>query len=156
MIIRKIKESEINQLESFLYDALFVPEGEKPFPYDIIYKPELQVYLKCFGSEPSDICIVADFDGELVGAVWGRIMNDYGHIDNDTPSLCISIKEGLRGQGIGSKLMKEIAKCYKKMGYKRLSLSCQKANRAVRLYERLGYKVFEDKDDEYIMVLSLL
>ena len=155
MIIRKIKESEINQLEGFLYDALFVPEGALPFPFDIIYKPELQVYLKCFGNESSDICIVADFDGELVGAVWGRIMNDYGHIDNETPSLCISIKEGYRGKGIGSKLLENIADNFREKGYKRLSLSCQKANRAVSLYKRHGYEVIEDKGDEYIMVLNL-
>ena len=51
--------------------------------------------------------------------------------------------------------MKEIATIYRKMGYKRLSLSCQKANRAVGLYKKLGYRVFEDKGDEFIMELDL-
>ncbi len=156
MIIRAIKENEIVQMEGFLYDALFVAEGELPFAYDIIYKPELQVYIKSFGSRPSDICLVADINGQLVGAVWGRIMNDYGHVDDLTPSLCISIKEGYRGKGIGTKLMSEIENRYRMLGYSQLSLSCQKANRAVGLYKRLGYRVIEDKGDEYIMVLRLL
>ena len=155
MIIRQIKENELKQMEGFLYDALFVNEGAEPFPFDIIYKDELQVYLKNFGTESSDVCLVADNEGKLVGAVWGRIMNDYGHIDNFTPSLCISIKEGFRGLGIGTSLMEEIATIYRKMGYKRLSLSCQIANRAVGLYKKLGYRVFEDKGDEFIMELDL-
>ena len=155
MIIRRIKESEINQLERFLYDALYVPEGALPFDYDIIYKPELQVYIAEFGKEISDVCLVCALDDKLVGAVWGRIMDDYGHIDDDTPSLCISIKDGYRGKGIGTNLLKGIEKVYRDLGYKRLSLSCQKANRAVNLYKRLGYRVFEDKGDEYIMVLDL-
>ena len=82
-------------------------------------------------------------------------MDDYGHIDDDTPSLCISIKDGYIGKGIGTNLLNGIEKVYHDMGYKRLSLSCQKANRAVNLYKRLGYRVFEDKGDEYIMVLDL-
>lgn len=155
MIIRRIEESEVNQLESFLYDALYVPEGALPFEYDIIYKPELQVYITEFGKDIRDVCLVCTHDDLLVGAVWGRIMNDYGHIDNDTPSLCISIKDSYRGKGIGTKLLKSIETIYRDMGYKRLSLSCQKANRAVSLYKRIGYKVFEDKGDEYIMVLDL-
>ena len=28
---------------------------------------------------------------KVVGAVWVRIMDDYGHIDNDTPSFAISL-----------------------------------------------------------------
>ena len=27
----------------------------------------------------------------IVGAVWSRIMKDYGHIGDDTPSLAISL-----------------------------------------------------------------
>lgn len=28
---------------------------------------------------------MAEVDGKVVGTVWVRIMNDYGHIDNETP-----------------------------------------------------------------------
>jgi len=40
---------------------------------------------------------VAEVDGKIVGAVWVRIMNDYGHIDNETPSLAISLYKEYRG-----------------------------------------------------------
>ncbi len=45
---------------------------------------------------------------EIVGAVWGRIMNDYGHVDNETPSFAISILTEYRNFGIGTELMKRM------------------------------------------------
>ena len=43
-IIREIKEEEIKLLDRFLYLAIYVHKGEVPPPFEIIYKPELQVY----------------------------------------------------------------------------------------------------------------
>ena len=36
-----------------------------------------------------------------------------------------------------------------------LSLSVQKANYAARMYEKLGFEIVEDKEEEYIMVHRL-
>ena len=41
-------------------------------------------------------------------------------------------------------------------GYKRISLSVQKANYAVQMYERAGFRTILENDDEYIMVCDLL
>ena len=87
-----------------MYEAIFIPEGiEKP-PKSIIVKPELQVYIADFGKE-DDWCLVAETKEKVVGAVWVRIMNDYGHIDDRTPSLAISLYEEYRNLGIGTALM---------------------------------------------------
>lgn len=45
-----------------------------------------------FGTGRADYRIVADDEGKVVGAVWTRIMNDYGHIDDETPSFAISLE----------------------------------------------------------------
>lgn len=45
------------------------------------------MYVKDFGKNKGDLCLVAEANNEIVGAVWCRIMNDYGHIDAETPSL---------------------------------------------------------------------
>ncbi len=90
--IRKIQKHEYPLLNNFLYEAIFVPEGIEPPPKTIIASSELQVYVERFGELKDDIGLVAEIDGKIVGAVWSRIMNDYGHIDNETPlwqSLCI-------------------------------------------------------------------
>ena len=52
-----------------------------------------------------------------MGAIWVRIMNDYGHIDNDTPSLAMSVFQKYRGQGIGTSLLQQLLSMEKSFGY---------------------------------------
>ena len=95
--IRELKRDENKILDTFLYEAIFIPEGVPVPSKDIINKPDLQVYVKDFGENKGDLCLVAQVADEIVGAVWVRIMNDYGHIDNETPSFAISLlKEGIQ------------------------------------------------------------
>lgn len=150
--IRPFEENEYPLLEDFLYEAIFVPEGVAQPPREIIEKPELQVYIKDFGRNYSDIALAAEVGGKIVGAVWGRIMNDYGHIDDDTPSLAISLYGEYRGKGIGTALMRAIIAAYAQSGFKKLSLAVQKANYAVKMYEKVGFKTVSENDEEYIML----
>ena len=41
--IRKLRQEEIHILDDFLYEAIFIPEGTKAPPKEIIKEPELQV-----------------------------------------------------------------------------------------------------------------
>jgi len=79
-VIRTLRNSETALLQDFLYEAIYIPEGTEPPSKDILEKPELRVYTDEFGTKHGDNCLVADFGGKVVGAVWSRIMNDYGHI----------------------------------------------------------------------------
>ena len=155
MILREIKENETEILKDFLYEAIFIPEGMELPPRDIIEQPELKLYYDGFGIGEADFCIVADDEGKVIGAVWTRIMNDYGHVDEETPSFAISLYKEYRGQGIGTKLMKEMLYLLKEKGYKRASLAVQKANYAVKMYENVGFKAVDENDEEYIMVCEL-
>ena len=113
------------------------PEGVPVPSKDIINKPDLQVYVKDFGENKGDLCLVAQVADEIVGAVWVRIMNDYGHIDNETPSFAISLLKEYRNYGIGTELMKQMLTKLKLEGYKQASLSVQKMNYAVRMYRKI-------------------
>ena len=150
--IREIPEHEYPLLNHFLYEAIFIPDGIDPPPKSIITSPELQVYVERFGESKDDQGLVAEVDGKIVGAVWVRIMNDYGHIDDETPSLAISLYKEYRGFGIGTTLMKTILALLKVHGYKRVSLSVQKANYALKLYQKVGFEIVRDNEEEYIMV----
>ena len=103
-IIREINEEEIKLLDRFLYLAIYVHKEEVPPPFGIIYKPELQVYVENLGKEKDDHILIAEADDKIVGAVWVRIMDDYGHIDDETPSLIISVEKEYRGKGLFDKL----------------------------------------------------
>lgn len=153
--IRTILESEKSLLQDFLYEAVFVPEGVPAPPKSIINQPELQVYLSDFGKKKDDIGLIAEVDKKAVGAVWVRVMNDYGHIDNDTPSFAISLYKDYRGLGIGTALMKEMLRILKDRGYKQASLAVQKANYAVRMYQKTGFEIVSENEEEYIMLCRL-
>jgi ribosomal protein S18 acetylase RimI-like enzyme len=153
--IRKILEREVSLLQDFLYEAIFVPEGMLAPPKSIINQPELQVYITDFGKKKDDIGLVAEVDKKVVGAVWVRIMDDYGHIDNDTPSFAISLYKDYRGFGIGTDLMKEMLRILKDRGYKQASLAVQKANYAVRMYQKTGFEIVDENGEEYIMLCRL-
>ena len=111
--------------------------------------------MKDFSSWEHDHGLVAEVNGRVVGAVWVRIMNDYGHVDDETPSFAISLYPEYRGMGIGTALMQTMLEVLQKAGYHQVSLSVQKANYAARMYRKLGFEVLEDHGDEYIMVKKL-
>lgn len=153
--IRAITDKEYPLLEDFLYEAIFIPQGVEPPPQSITNNAELQVYVKDFGKYPDDRCLVAEVGGKVVGAVWIRIMNDYGHIDDETPSFAISLYKEYRGHGIGTALMEKMLDILRENNYAKASLAVQKANYAVKMYKKVGFEVISESDEEYIMVCSL-
>lgn len=154
-IIREIVEEEYSLLESFLYEAIFVPEGTSAPQKTIIRQSELQIYLTDFGKKKDDMGLVAEVDTKVVGAVWVRIMNDYGHINDSAPSVAIFLYKEYRGFGIGTALMKAMLYILKQRGYGQTSLAVQKANYAVKMYMNVGFKIVDENEEEYIMACYL-
>lgn len=154
-IIRKINDNEYKFLNDFLFEAIYIPEGVQQPPRTIINTPELQVYVSDFGKEKDDICFVAEIEGIVGGAVWARVMNDYGHIADGVPSLAISLYKQYRGCKIGSELMKRMIVELKELGYEKTSLAVQKANYAFKMYMSVGFEIVDENEEEYIMVCQL-
>ena len=155
MELRELRENEYDLFKVFLYEAIFIPEGVEPPSREIINEPDLKIYYEGFGEGEADYCFVADDDGKVVGAVWTRIMNDYGHVDDEIPSFAISLFKEYRGKGIGTKLMIKMLELLKAKRYKQASLAVQKANYAVKMYEKVGFKTMDENSEEYIMVCEL-
>ena len=153
--IRTMKKQEFPLLEDFLYEAIFIPEGMEVPPRSVISLPELQTYIKDFGLLKDDFALIAEIEKQIVGAVWVRIINDYGHIDSSTPSLAISLYKDYRKHGIGIAMMKEMLNLLRNHGYKSVSLSVQKANYAAQMYQKLGFKIVNENKDEWIMICHL-
>ena len=76
-------------------------------------------------------------------------------IDDTTPSLSISLLKEYRNLGIGTELMKQILLTLKEREYKQVSLSVQKINYAVNMYEKIGFEVARENEDDYIMICKL-
>ncbi|GIM51262.1 N-acetyltransferase [Capnocytophaga cynodegmi] len=153
--IRPMNPSEYSLLQDFLYEAIFLPEGVTPLPRDIVFHPELRIYFADFGSQKGDVAVVATASERIIGAAWARIINDYGHIDDQTPSLSISLYSEYRSQGIGTKLFQKLLDQLAEEGYEKASLSVQKANYAAKMYLKMGFYVVKENDEDYVMVIDL-
>lgn len=154
-VIRPLRPSEYLLLREFLYQAVFVPPGASPPPRTILDTPELQVYLTDFGQSPHDKALAAELDGQVVGLVWTRIMHDYGYVDDSTPSFALALLPEYRGQAIGTELMRAMLALLRSCGYAQASLAVQKANYAVKLYQKVGFTVLREIEEEYIMICKL-
>ncbi len=156
--IRNIDSSEIHVLNNFLYEAIFQEDMDNPLPKDVITTPELQVYIKDFGKE-TDYCLVAEYEKDIVGCVWTRILageiKGYGYIDENTPEFAISVLKNYRGYGIGTSLMQAMLKLLQAEGYKKTSLAVQKENYAYKMYEKIGFKIVREHEEEFLMVYDL-
>lgn len=156
--IRPIETKELSLLEEFLYNAVFQKDEKNPIPRSIINEPSVKVYVEDYGKN-NDLCLVADYDGKVIGCVWTRILDGdikgFGNIDSKTPEFAISILKDYRGLGIGTSLMKEMLSLLKSKGYKKTSLAVQKENYALKMYKNVGFRILKETDEEFIMVCFL-
>lgn len=153
--IREIKENEYGLLNEFLYEVNYVPAGFTLPDWSVLDTPELRICIENFHKKFVHICLVAEVDGKIIGAVWARVMKDFGNIDDNTPSLAISLYPEYRHHGIGTDMMRQMFALLKKNGYQRVSLSVRKDNYAVKMYQSLGFEVIVDNSEEYIMLKQL-
>lgn len=157
--IREIASDESNVLDDMLYEAIFQVEGSEKFPRDIIYKPDISLYISYFGRREDDYCLVAEDCGKIVGAVWVRVLageiRGFGNIDNVTPEFAISLLKEYRNKGVGTRLMQQMIAYLKDKKYRQASLSVDKNNYAAKMYQKLGFNIVKENEHDYIMVLNL-
>lgn len=141
-----------------LYNAIFIPPGHEKPPIDIVDHPDISVYIKEFGRE-DDLCLVAEIDGEIAGAIWTRHFTGadkgYGFINPGTPELCMSVFEQFQRKGIGTSLLTEMIKLLTDKGYDQVSLSVDLINHAYDLYKRFGFEDYTLVDQSMTMLKKL-
>jgi ribosomal protein S18 acetylase RimI-like enzyme len=142
-----------------LYHALYVPEGDEPFPRSIVTTPEIARYVADWG-QPTDLGFAAVDDAEHpIGAVWIRLFSSenqgYGYVDNNCPELSIAVLPNYRNHGLGTGLLERmIAEAGR--SYSAVSLSVSLDNPAKRLYERLGFEIIERHGTSLTMIKTLV
>ena len=159
MKIRQLSEKEYPILEDMLYEAIYQPDENNLAPRNVIEIPEVNAYIKDFGSRKDDYCLVADVGGAIVGAVWVRIISGdiqgYGYVDDNTPEFAISLFKEYRNKRIGTQLMSAMIEHLRECGYTQTSLNVKKENYAVKLYKKMGFVVIGEDDEDYLMLLNL-
>ena len=155
-IIRPIRQNETMLLADFLYEAIYQPDKTRLLPRTVIQRPDLWIYIDGFGSRESDICLVAEVNKMIVGAVWTRLIHACGFVDEHTPELAISVYPAFQDKRIGTRLMQEMLQCLGAKGFRQVSLSVSKDNYAVRMYRRLGFHILHERTDDFLMICPLM
>lgn len=154
--IRDLRAEETPLLETFLYEAIFIPDGVTPPPRSIVCDPSLSCYIDGFGSGACDHALAAVLpDDTVVGVGWARLLPDHAPLADDVPTLALAVLPDHRGHGIGTALLHAILETLASHGCRSVSLSVQKANPALRLYQRTGFTIAQDNGDELVMVCEL-
>ena len=134
---------------AYYWRATTVPESGEP---------PVQRYVERWG-RPGDTALVAIQDFQPVGAAWYRLFEaenpGYGFVDENTPELSIAVVPSARGTGLGSALLKALMARAREDGYNAISLSVEKDNPAVALYERHGFERIGEDDGAYTMRADL-
>ena len=111
-------------------------------------------YVANFGRR-GDAALVAIEDHRRVGAAWYRLFprNEPGFafIDESTPEVSIAVVPSMRGGGIGSRLLSALIEQAREEGYPALSLSVERENPSIALYERHGFRTVREEGDTVVM-----
>jgi len=145
-------------LREMLYEAA-TWRGEPCPPIDeVLARPEISLYLNAWGRASDTALVAEDESGERLGAAWYRLFtpdaHGYGFIDSSVPELTVAVRGAARGRGVGKALLLALIARATDDGLNTLSLSVEKDNPALRLYERLGFKSVADNGDTLTMRLA--
>lgn len=156
--IRTAQPDDIELLKEALYISVVWDEHQPSTLEQVVGHPELAQYWENWG-RPGDLGVVAERDGEYLGAAFGRLFTQdrpsYGFVDEQTPEVGIGIIEAERGKGLGRRMMLQLEDLYREFGSNRLSLSVNFTNPARHLYESLGYTEVGQDDNSVQMVKAL-
>jgi ribosomal protein S18 acetylase RimI-like enzyme len=94
-----------------------------------------------------------------VGAAWYRLFTTgrpgYGFLDEETPELTIAVVPSKRGRGFGEQLLSALLEQAREDGHEAMSLSVEKDNPAVKLYQRFGFEPVREMDSTVVMRADL-
>ncbi|HEY9402728.1 MAG TPA: GNAT family N-acetyltransferase [Pyrinomonadaceae bacterium] len=157
--IRRLSHTDQQFLREMLYQSLHVPEESRPFPRDVVNRPEIAKYVRAWGRDGDMGLVAIDVgSGEPIGAAWLRLLTGdergYGYVDDETPELGMAVLPGYRGRGVGSDLLGRLPKSAVAV-YRSVCLSVSVDNPAARLYVRAGFEPVCERGDSLTMIKRL-
>lgn len=143
-----IRVAELDNLP-FMWDMLFEAAAVDPSTRQVGRKSALRLpatrkYLDGWGRKGDAGAVAFGESGEPLGAAWYRLFPleepGYGTISPNIPELTIGVVPGARGKGVGKALLIALMQLAREEGFSDLSLSVDRKNKALQLYQRLGFR----------------
>jgi len=146
-VMRPLVAEDEPILWEMLYQGLSY-RGKKERPSrDIVRRPEFSRYVEGWGRAGDTGFVAHDKkDGSLLGTVWLRRPIDKTHAPLE---LALAVKPEHRKRGIGTALLTQLVRANPEQST--ISLSFVAGKPVLRLYERFGFKVVEQKPDAVVM-----
>ena len=159
VVLRRAGPADAEHIRWALYTALaWNPERRLPARDETLQHPEALRYHRDWGRR-GDLGVIAIAGDDVVGVAYCRLFTDsdhgHGYVDDETPEVAIGVRDDARGAGLGTRLLAQLADAAAANGFRRLSLSVDRENPAVRLYERLGYRALTSDDAGVRMICEL-
>jgi len=145
------QEIIVNEHEFILRDA---EDNDFSFILNLLKENMLESFQKHWGEWNEDSfkkthrkenIRIIDYEGLSVGYIDFKFKIDCGYVND------IQLSEKIRGNGLGTYIMKLVEQETSNHGLNRICLKVFKDNKAVELYERLGYKTISEDDTSLIM-----
>jgi GNAT superfamily N-acetyltransferase len=140
-VIRQLTADDEPVLWEALYQGLqSAAPGDAPPPREIVRRPDVARYVEGWG-RAGDRGFVAHAreTRELLGAVWYR-----EPAAGVTPELAFVVAPGQRKRGIGAALLTQWVRTNPEQS--EVALRVHASHPAVRLYERFGFRVVQERD----------
>jgi ribosomal protein S18 acetylase RimI-like enzyme len=144
--VRAGRRDDLPFMQEMLCEAArWRPDAPRLPLEEVLSDPAAAKYIEGWGREGDAAVIATDDEGDRrIGAAWYRLMPaedpGYGFVDTRTPEVGIGVSPDRRGEGIGGTLLLALVQMARDEGVGALSLSVEKDNPALRLYERCGFE----------------
>jgi ribosomal protein S18 acetylase RimI-like enzyme len=145
--IRPLTVDDEPILWEMLYCGLSSAGNHEQLSRDVVRRPEIARYVEGWG-RVGDIGFVAHDkkNHALLGAAWLRRQPDQS---DASPELALAVKPEHRRRGIGTALLTQLVRA--NPDYSTISVSFVAGKPVLRLYERFGFKVAEQRPDAVVM-----
>jgi ribosomal protein S18 acetylase RimI-like enzyme len=145
-VIRPLIRQDEPILWEILYHGLSSPGKHEPVSREMVRRPEISRYVEGWGRTGDSGFVAHDKNGTLLGAVWLRGASDKS---NASPELALAVKPEHRRHGIGTALLTQLVRANPDQSA--ISITFVAGKPVLRLYERFGFKVVEERPDAVVM-----
>ena len=146
-VIRQLTCDDEPILWEMLYYGLWSAEKKEPLSRDVVRRPEIARYVEGWGRVGDTGFVAHDKKNRaLLGAAWLRKPTDK---TDASPELALAVKPEHRRHGIGTALLTQLVRA--NPDHSTISIGFVAGKPVLRLYERFGFKVVEQRPDAIVM-----